>query len=160
MSHPDGQTALLSGQSEITAHFTSPPFHHYERRTPDVRTIMTSNDVMGGPSTFTMLYTTSKFHDENPRTYGAILKALEKAIALINTDRRVAAEIFLGTSDGKGWKLEEVIELLKDPDMRFTTSPENVMKYASFMADVGSIRNRPKSWQDLFFPEIHAVPGN
>src|SRR5262249_18286665 len=112
------------------------------------------------PSTFTMLYTTSKFHDENPRTYGAILKALEKAIALINTDRRVASEIFLGTSDGKGWKLEEVIELLKDPDMRFTTSPETVKKYASFMADVGWIRTRPKSWQDLFFPETHAVPGN
>jgi len=160
LTHPDGVIALLSGRTEITAHFTSPPFHHYERRTPDVRTVMTSNDVMGGPSTFTMLYTTSKFHDENPKTYAAILKALEKAIALINTDRRAAAEIFLGTSDGKGWTIDEVAELLKDPDMRFTTAPENVMKYASFMADVGSIKNRPKSWQDLFFPEIHAVPGN
>jgi len=44
--------------------------------------------------------------------------------------------------------------------VRFTTSPENVMTYANFMADVGSIKARPKAWQEMFFPEIHAVPGN
>ena len=30
MSHPDAQTALLSGQSEITAHFGSPPFQYQQ----------------------------------------------------------------------------------------------------------------------------------
>ena len=34
-------------------------------------------------------------------------------------------------------KLEEVLEVLNDPDVRYTTSPENLMKYADFMADVG-----------------------
>ncbi len=33
------------------------------------------------------------------------------------------------------------------------------MTYANFMADVGSIRNRPKTWQDMFFPEIHDGAG-
>ena len=56
LQHPDGVIALLSGKSEITAHFTSPPFHQRERRDPTVRTITTSNEIMGGPSTFTMLY--------------------------------------------------------------------------------------------------------
>src|SRR4029077_13819439 len=32
--------------------------------------------------------------------------------------------------------------------------------YANFMADVGSIKNRPKAWQDMFFPDIHGVSGN
>src|SRR5215470_11561095 len=137
LTHPDGVAALLSGRTEITAHFTSPPFHQRERKTPDVRTIMTSNDVMGGPSTFTMLYTTSRFHDDNPKTYGAILKALEKAIAFINTDRHGAARIFHESSDGKGWTFNEIVDFLGDPDIRFTTSPENLMKYANFMADVG-----------------------
>jgi NitT/TauT family transport system substrate-binding protein len=52
------------------------------------------------------------------------------------------------------------MEILNDPDVRFTTSPESVMKYAAFMADVGSIKVKPNSWQDMFFPDIHGVPGN
>ena len=72
----------MSGGGEINAHFTSPPFHQRERKSANIRTIMTSNDVMGGPSTFTMPYTTAKFHDENPKVYGAFLKALEAAIGL------------------------------------------------------------------------------
>jgi NitT/TauT family transport system substrate-binding protein len=160
LTHPDGVIALLSGRSEITGHFTSPPFHQRERKDPAIRTIMTSNQVMGGPSTFTMLYATSRFHDDNPRVYGAVLAALEEAIAFINSDRKAAAKIFLDSSDGKGWTLAEILELLADPDVRFTMSPENVIKYATFMADIGTVRQRPGSWRDMFFPEVHGVAGN
>ena len=54
--------------------------------------------------------------------------------------------------------LAEVLEVLADPDIRYTT-PENVMKYAEFMATLGSLKVRPGTWQDLFFPSIHRVPG-
>src|SRR5438128_902355 len=50
LTHPDAVVALLSGRSEITAHFTSPPFHQRERKASNIRTIMTSDQVMGGPS--------------------------------------------------------------------------------------------------------------
>ena len=50
--------------------------------------------------------------------------------------------------------------MLKDPSIKFTTTPENVEKYAEFMHAIGSIKNRPASWQDMFFPEIHAAPGS
>jgi NitT/TauT family transport system substrate-binding protein len=160
LQHPEGVVALLSGKSEITAHFTSPPFHQRERRDPAVRTITTSNEIMGGPSTFTMLYAPSKFHDENPKAYAAVLKALEAAIAFINADKKAAAEVFLNSGEGRGWKLDDLMEILNDPDVRFTTSPESVMKYANFMADVGSIKQRPAKWQDMFFPEAHGLKGN
>jgi NitT/TauT family transport system substrate-binding protein len=124
-----------------------------------VRTILTSNDVMGGPSTFTMLYTRAKFHDDNPKVYAAFLKALQEAIAFINADKRGAAQTFLDM-EGQGLKLEEVLEILNDPDVRYTTSPESLMKYADFMATVGSIKARPARWQDMFFPEIHGAAGN
>jgi NitT/TauT family transport system substrate-binding protein len=52
------------------------------------------------------------------------------------------------------------VEVLNDPHVKFTTTPENVTKYANFMHDVGSIKNRPSSWKDLFFPEIHGAPGS
>jgi len=160
LTHPDGVTMLLAGRSEITAHFTSPPFHQRERKDPRIRTITTSNEIMGGPSTFTMLYSPAKFYDENPKAYAAVLKALQAAIAFINADRRAAAEVYLQSDEGKGWKMDDLMEVLNDPDIRFTTSPENLMTYANFMADVGSIKNRPRAWQDMFFPDIHGVPGN
>ena len=160
LTHPDGVIALLSGRTEITAHFTSPPFHQRERKDPGVRTITTSNEIMGGPSTFTMLYSPAKFYEENPKAYAAVLKALQAAIAFINADKKAAAEVYLQSEEGKGWKMDDLMEVLNDPDIRFTTSPENVMTYANFMADVGSIKNRPTRWQDMFFPDIHGVPGH
>jgi sulfonate transport system substrate-binding protein len=160
LTHPDGVVAMLSGKSELTAHFTSPPFHQRERKDPKIRTITTSNEIMGGPSTFTMLYAPQKFHDENPKAYAAVLRALQASIDFINKDKKAAAEVFLKSDEGKGWKLEDLMEVLDDKDVRFTTSPESVMTYANFMGEVGSIKNRPKAWQDMFFPEIHAVPGN
>ena len=158
LTHPDALIALTSGRADITAHFASPPFHQRERKLAGIRTIMTSNEVMGGPSTFTMLYTTSNFHDANPKAYAAFLAALEEAIALINADKRAAAQTFIAM-EGQGMQLNEVLDVLHDPDIRYTTSPENVMKYAEFMASVGSIKARPAAWQDLFFPSIHRVPG-
>ena len=160
LTHPDGVIALLSGKTEVTAHFTSPPFHQRERRDPAVRTIATSNDIMGAPSTFTMLYAPTKFYDENPKTYAAVLKALQAAIAFINSDKKAAADVFLASEEGKGWKLDDIMEILNDPDVRFTTSPESMMTYATFMSDVGSIKVKPKSWQEMFFPDIHGIPGN
>lgn len=160
LQHPEGVVALLSGKSEITAHFTSPPFHQRERRDSAVRTLTTSNEIMGGPSTFTMLYAPSKFYEENPKAFAVVLKALQSAIDFINADKKAAAEVFLKSGEGRGWKLDDLMEILNDPDVRFTTSPESVMKYANFMADVGSIKQRPAKWQDMFFPDIHGVKGN
>jgi NitT/TauT family transport system substrate-binding protein len=124
----------------------------------DMRTIMTSNEVMGGPSTFTMLYTTSRFHDANPNAVAAFLQALEEAIASINADKRAAARTFIDL-EAQSMPIAEVLEVLNDPDIRYTTTPENVMKYADFMVGVGSIKVRPLSGQELFFPSIHHVPG-
>jgi NitT/TauT family transport system substrate-binding protein len=158
LTHPDALIALSSGRADISAHFASPPFHQRELKLPGVRTILTSNEVMGGPSTFTLLYTTSKFHDANPTAYAAFLRALEEAIASINADKGAAAQTFI-EMEGQGLTLAEVLDVLNDPDIRYTTSPENLMKYADFMAGVGSIKARPQGWQELFFPAIHGRPG-
>ncbi|MGH9645411.1 MAG: ABC transporter substrate-binding protein [Bryobacteraceae bacterium] len=159
MAHPDAVAALLSESAGISAHFSSPPFHQRERKDPRIHTIMTSDDVMGGSSTFTMISTTSKFRQENPQVYAAVLKALEEAQRMIAADKKMAADL-LATSEGGGLTPEELVEVLSDPHVKFTTTPENVMKYAEFMYGAGSIKNRPGSWKDLFFPEIHGVPGS
>jgi NitT/TauT family transport system substrate-binding protein len=50
--------------------------------------------------------------------------------------------------------------VLGDPAIHYTTTPQNVMKYAQFMFDIGTIKTRPASWKDMFFPEIHGAPGS
>jgi len=157
---PEGVIALLSGKTEITAHFTSPPFHQRERRDPAVRTHHDlGRDHGRAVDIHDALYAPTRFHDENPKAYAAVLKALQAAIDFINADKKAAAELFLASEEGKGWKLDDIMEILNDPDVRFTTSPESLMTYANFMADVGSIKVRPNAWHDMFFPEIHGVPG-
>jgi NitT/TauT family transport system substrate-binding protein len=90
MSHPDGQTALLSGRSEITAHFSSPPFQYQQLEKPGIHTVLNSFEVLGGPTTFNVIWTTSKFRNENPKLYDAFLKALDEAIAQIAKDKKAA----------------------------------------------------------------------
>ena len=160
MTHPDGVVALLSGSSEVNAHFTSPPFHHREREDPSIRSVMSSNDVMGGATTFTMMSTTTRFHDENPELYAAVLAALTEANEMIRADLGAAADVLIAADGGGGFDRDALVDVLGDPDIRFTTTPENVMKYAGFMHGIGSIANLPDSWRDLYFPGIHDVPGS
>lgn len=159
MTHADGVIALLGGSGAINAHFTSPPFHQRERKDPKVHTILTTNDVMGGPATFTMLSTTVKFQEKNPKIVGAVLKALDEANAMIVADKKKAAETMLGSTT-EGGTLDEILAVLNDPDIRFTTTPESVMKYAEFMHSIHSIEHLPMSWKDLFFSEIHEKAGS
>ncbi|MBV9772105.1 MAG: ABC transporter substrate-binding protein [Bryobacterales bacterium] len=161
MTHPDGVIALLAGSGAVDAHFTSPPFAQRELKDPRIHTILTSDDVLGGSSTFTMVSTTSKFREQNPKVFGAVLKALEEANRRIITDKKIAAEILLASSGGeKGFSVNEIVEVLNDRHVKFTTTPENVMKYAAFMHEVGSIKNLPRSWKDLFFPDTQGAPGS
>jgi len=159
MSHPDAQAALLSGGSEITAHFSSPPFQYRQLAKPGIHTVLNSYDVLGGPATFNVTWTTSKFRNENPKLYDAFVKALDEAIAQINRDKRAAAEAYLRISKDKD-SLDNIVAMLNDPQIVYTTTPQNVMKYVDFMLKIGAIKTKPESWKDLFFPNAQSLPGS
>lgn len=160
MTHPDGVISMLAATSDISAHFTSPPFHQRERQNRGVRTILTTDEVLGGAATFTMLSTTGAWREANPGPYAAVLAALEEAIALIEADPLAAADALIAARDDAGLTRDELAVILADPDIRFTTVPESTMRYAEFMHAIGSIEHRPASWRDLFFPEVHDRPGS
>ncbi len=160
MTHPDAVVALLSGSGGIDAHFTSPPFHEREIADPAVHTVMTTNEVLGGPTTFTMLSTTGAFRRQHPKLYAAVLAALQEAVGIIRMNPSAAADVLLRNGSSAGFSHDELVRVLNDPDIRFTTAPQNVMKYAEFMYATGSLKHRPASWKDLFFPEIHTAPGS
>jgi NitT/TauT family transport system substrate-binding protein len=160
MQHPDAVVALLTGNKQITAHYSSPPFHQRERKEPNIRTIMSTDDVMGGATTFTMISTTTKFHDENPKAYAAFVAALKQSFDMIRADKKAAAQVLLDSMGGKGWTVEELAEMLNDPKIYYTTKPENVMKYATFMHEIGSLKQEPNSLKELFFGDADLGGGN
>jgi NitT/TauT family transport system substrate-binding protein len=49
--------------------------------------------------------------------------------------------------------------MMNDPGIRFTMAPEGTMHFARFLNKVGTIKAMPASWKDMFFPEIHDLPG-
>ncbi|PWT93532.1 MAG: nitrate ABC transporter substrate-binding protein [Proteobacteria bacterium] len=158
-SHPDAMVALLSGRGEITAHFAAPPYSDLELKSPGIHQVLTVTDVFGGPVTIGITYATSRFHNENPKTVAAFLAALTEAIDMINRDRRKAAEIYLAVTREKT-PIDDIVAMLGQPEFKFGTAPQNLVKMAQFMHRIGSIGSAPQSWQDLFFADIHHLPGS
>ncbi len=159
MSHPDGMAAMLSGKSEVTSHFTAPPFQYQELEKPGVHTVVNSYDVLGGPATFNLVWTTVEYRNANPKTYNAVVAAIEEAVNTINKDKRAAAQAYVEIAKSKQ-PVDEILKMLNDPLIQFTTTPLNTMKYADFMHKVGSIKTKPASWKDMFFPNVHALKGS
>jgi NitT/TauT family transport system substrate-binding protein len=159
MTHPDGAVALIAGKTEITGHFTTPPFMYQEQQSPNVRQILSSCDVFGANPTFSVLWTTDKFRTQNPKAYHAVLSALEDAVAQLSADPKRAAETYIKLSGSK-LPLDFVLQMITDKQNKYDIAPERVTAYSDFMHKVGLIRNRPSSWKELFFPEIHDKSGS
>lgn len=159
MSHPDATAALLSGKSEISAHFTSPPFSFQQLEDQRVHRVVNSFDIMGGPTTFNSAYATSRFRNDNPRSFKAVFDALVEAHDVIRKNRADAIRIYIAAENSK-LAPEFIAKMLDSPYIEYSVAPQNTMKYAAFMNKVGTLKNRPASWKDYFFPEAHDQAGS
>src|SRR5215468_1648795 len=159
LPHPDAMTALLSGSGTVTAHFSSPPFQYQEAAKPGIRTILNNYEILGGPATFNLVWSTTKFRDTNPKAYTAFVAAFEEATATINRDKRAAAEVYKRMSGTKE-SVDELVKMMEDPLVEYTLAPKGIMKTAEFMARIGTIKEAPASWKDLFFPNAQSLPGS
>ena len=158
MPPPDATIGLLSGGSAFDSAFSVPPFQTQQLRAPGIHTVLNSFDVLGGSHSFTVAWTSRKFHDENPKLYRALMDAFAEATEILNADKRAAAQLWMEDAKSK-LPPDLVYEVIGGPQVKWTLVPENTMKYASFMYEVGIVKAEPSSWKDLFFPELHGVPG-
>ncbi|MBN8959003.1 MAG: ABC transporter substrate-binding protein [Rhizobiales bacterium] len=156
MAHPDATAAMLGGKSEIVANFSSSPFQYRQLKNPNVHRVMTSTELFSEPLSFNVISTTSKFRSENPKLYAAFLSALKEATDFINADKKRAAEIYLRVTGDKT-PLDETVEILNDPAIQYTTNVGGIDAFVTFMAKVGTLKNPPKDWRDMFFPEALAA---
>ncbi|HTS22776.1 MAG TPA: ABC transporter substrate-binding protein [Casimicrobiaceae bacterium] len=160
LSHPDGLLAITNNSGGVDAHFTTSPFHEQEMKLPGIRTLTTSYEILGGPATAVVIAASGKYRDANPKTYMAFFAALKEAIDGINKDKRAAAKVYLEQANDTKDTPEEIYAMISAPDYHFTLTPQKVYKTAEFMYKIGTIKVRPASWQELFFPEVHALPGD
>lgn len=163
MPHPDGQTALLSGSSGITAHMTAPPFQYQELAKGEgkVRRVLSSYEVQGDKTTFVLAVSTDSFRKANPKAFDATVAAFNESIEWINANKEAAADVYLKLSKSKEERAE-ILKQLNDPDIVFTTVPHNTAKIAEFMHEVDpkNIKTKPASWKDLYFPHLHDKAGS
>src|ERR1700722_18264179 len=142
MANGEATAAMLSGRTEVKSHMTMLPYSAIERQSGHIRAILSSKDVVGGPISAAMAFTTVKFHDENPNVYAAIAAAFEDAVKFINDNPTQAAEIYNRHEPQK----ESVSGILKmmdrnQPDeLVYTTAPQGIKAFADFMAKAGLIK--------------------
>lgn len=160
LPHPDATAAIIKGGTEITAHFGNPPFQEQALAgNPNARIVLKSYEVLGGPSSATVLYATEKFRNDNPKTYKAFIAALDEAAKFITAQPEQAADIYLRVTGAKTDR-NLLLQIIRNPEVQFKTAPENTLVLGEFLQRVGAIRNKPGSVKDYFFPEAIAASGS
>ena len=159
MGHPDGQTALLGGGSEVTAHFTSAPFMYEEAADPHIHRVLNSYDVLGGPHTFNVVWTTTRYADAHAAVLQAFRAALERAMAVIRDDPAAAAATWVRVEKAR-LSADQAAAMIRRPENEWTTAPKRMMTFARFMHATGAIKELPTDWRDLFFADAATADGS
>lgn len=159
LSHPDGLAQMMSGKSEITAHFTSAPFMYQELADSRVHRVLNSYDVFGGPHTFNVVWATAKLYEGEPKIVQAFLAALRTAMKDIDADPAAAAALWVKADKSK-LTPAEAEKIIRDKDNTWTMTPQKVMVVADYMGRVGMVPVTPASWKDMFINDIHDLPGS
>jgi NitT/TauT family transport system substrate-binding protein len=160
LSHPDALLALTNNTAGVNGHFTSSPFYEQEIKVPGVHLVTTNYEVLGGPATAVVIAASAKYRDANPKSYKAFFDALKEAIDLINKDKRAAAKIYLEQAKDTKDTVDDIYGIIAARDYAYTLTPQKVFKTAEFMNKIGTVKNKPASWKDLFFPEVQSLPGD
>jgi NitT/TauT family transport system substrate-binding protein len=158
MAHPDGTQALLA-RADIVGHFTSPPFQYDQLKNPGIKRVLNSYDVLGGPHTFNLAWMSEDFKAKNPRLYAAFVDALKEATEFINKNPEETAQLFVSGEQVKNTP-EDILAQMKAEGVRFSTTPNGLMKYAEFMKRTGTIEKAPASWKDLVFDNLQNEAGS
>ncbi len=159
LSHPDGLAQMMSGKSEITAHFTSAPFMYTELADKRVHRVLDSYDVFNGPHTFNVVWASAKLYEGEPKIVQAFLAALRTAMQQINDDPAAAAALWVKADKSK-LTPAEAEKIVRDKENSWTLTPQKVMVVADYMARVKMVPLTPKSWQDMFIDAVHDLPGS
>lgn len=159
MGHPDGQAALMGGGSTVTAHFTAAPFMYEELESPRIHLVLNSYDVLGGPHSFNLVWTTTRYYESRPQVIAAFMAALERAMKMIAENPLDAAGSWVRIEHTR-LTAEQAAEIIRRPENQWTTTPTRIMQFMRFMHETGALPQVASDWRDVFFPLIHGTEGS
>jgi NitT/TauT family transport system substrate-binding protein len=158
LPHPDATAALVSGGTELTGHFSNPPFQDQALENPAVHVVLDTYELLG-PNSPTVLYATEQFRQDNPKTYRAFLAALAEAAAFAQQDKGAAADTYLRVTGAKISR-EALLKIIDNDRIEFSVTPTGTYPLAEFMHRVGAIKHKPATWQDYFFDDAAIGQGS
>jgi NitT/TauT family transport system substrate-binding protein len=159
MGHPDAMAALLSGHTEIDAHFTTEPFQSIELKDKRTHRVLNSFDVVGGEHSNNVVWATSKFVQANPRVTKAFIAAVQESEEMIKSDPAGAAALWIKAENSK-MSAEDAEKIIRDPMNKWTTTPKRFLSILKFMNKAGSIKTTAKDIKDIFFDSPAIAGGN
>lgn len=165
MQHNVAYKIMLNGASdakeEITTHFTTPPFSYNEIKNGKgtIRKMVSSYDFLGGKSSLVNYIAKTEDLTLNPTTHKALVNAIKEAMEFIKANPVETAEIYLKATGGKD-KVEDVVAILKNPEIEYNVTPRGYGKYAEFMYRVGYLNKKPTSWKQYVTPELAKTNGS
>src|SRR5262249_50836699 len=104
LPNPEGMAAVLSPGHEITANFTTSPFHEIEMKA-GLTTVTSAFEIMGGATTGLAFTSSEAFRSKNRLVFAAVNNAFDEAIDWVNADKRRAAKLYIEMAHEK--KLNE-----------------------------------------------------
>ena len=159
LSHPDAQAALSGDGGAINSHFSGAPYQAAEAGLPGVHVVTTSDAILGGPYSNAVYFTTAKFRDANPTVIKAFMQGAQAASDYIAANPREACALYLKAT-GEKQTVDQLMSQIGDPKQSFSTTPFGMMRVADHMAFTKVLKTAPAKWQDFFFSEAKALPGN
>ncbi|TFZ33328.1 ABC transporter substrate-binding protein, partial [Pseudomonas syringae] len=131
LPHPDASAALIAGGTELSGHFSNPPFQDQELANPNVHVVLNTNDLLG-PNSPTVLFATEKFREKNPKTYKAFIEALAEAADFAQKDKGAAADTYIRVT---GAKIDRaaLLKIIDNPQFEFSITPKGTYPLAEFM---------------------------
>lgn len=159
LPHADSVEALASGNGNVAAYFSSPPFTQIALKEAKVRQIASSSDIPGKAS-FLVVGATRRIIDAHPKWPEIVAKAMDEAADIVRKEPRRAALIYLKFEPSKTLDVRAVEAILKELKDDFGSGVHGVQAFADFMGRHGRLKTPPKSWKDVVVPSLAAQPGS
>jgi NitT/TauT family transport system substrate-binding protein len=160
LSHADAIAALFSGDGPATAYFASPPFTQITLKDSMIHRILSSEDVIGGKSSFLMIGATKSYIEAHPKIPEIVDKAMDEAARLIHDDPRRAAQIYLEHEPSKALDAADIEGVLKENKDGFGSAVEGTQAFADFMGRHGELKAPPQSWKEIVAPALLNSPSS
>ncbi len=151
MKHPISYQSLIKQQ--VDAHITSPPFAVLEKE-KGMKSIAALWPNPGGWMPNAQVVVNTKWAEENPKVYQAVVKAYNEAAKWASEHPREAAKLLAPTLK---MSLDETMKQM-ETEVRYDVSEYDIekqlLRYADFMYEVGLIKKKPKKLSDFAMIEL------